>query len=237
MEDFTTITCDHAGTPLEGFVAMAGGSGPMPAVILFPGATGWGPSFRQAARELAALGYLAVGADMYARGSDMSTPEAAGKHFMELLEAPEKLRERVNVWHRAVASRPDVDASRIVAIGYCFGGKCVLELARSGAELKAVVSFHGLLGTDKPARAGAVKAEVVAWCAGQDPYVPMADVETFQREMAAAEASHQVTIFSYASHSFMDPDHDGLQPGIAYHPLAHRIAWDGTLALLEQLQK
>jgi dienelactone hydrolase len=235
MDTFSPIECTHGGMVMEGFLAVPEASGPRPAVIMFPGATGTGPTFEKNARELAGLGYLVIGADMYEKGADQSTPEAAGKHFMALLEAPQELRSRAAAWLATLAARPDVDAGRIAALGYCFGGKCVLEIARSGADLKAVVSFHGLLTTHEPARAATVIPEVVAWCGGQDPYAPLTHVEEFRQEMRVAGVSHQITMFSYAQHSFTDPDHDGLQEGIAYHPLAHRISWAGTLALLDQL--
>jgi dienelactone hydrolase len=235
MAEFTPIECTHEAAVMEGMIAAPAGPGPHPSVIMFPGATGTGQTFRSRALELAGLGYFVVCADMYERGAGLSTPEAASKHFMALLDAPQELRGRAVAWHDALAARLEVDAGRIAALGYCFGGKCVLELARSGADLKAVVSFHGLLTTHELAAAGIVKPEVVAWCAGQDPYAPLSHVEKLRQEMKAAGASHQITMFSYAQHSFTDPDHDGLQEGIAYHPLADRISWAGTLALLEQL--
>jgi len=152
---------------------------------------------------------------------------------MEMLDNPQLLRARIVEWFEHVAGRPDVDPDRIAAIGYCFGGKCVLELARSGADLQVVVSYHGLLMTHAPAQTGAVNALVVAYCAGKDPYAPPADFEAFGMEMADAGASHQITLFSDAEHSFTDPDHHGVQPGIAYDPLSHRVSWAGTLALLD----
>jgi len=235
MAEFTPIECTHDGTVMEGTLAVPDGQGPHPAVIMFPGAAGSGPTFRERARELAGLGYLVACADMYEKGADQSTPPAAGALFMALLDAPEELRGRAVAWLDRVAALHESDGERIAALGYCFGGKCVLEIARSGADLRAVVSFHGLLTTHEPARPGGIIPEVVAWCAGQDPYAPLTHVEDFRREMRGAEASHQITMFSYAQHSFTDPDHEGMQEGIAYHPLACRVSWAGTLALLEHV--
>lgn len=234
MHETETIHCEHDGDVLEGFIAVPHGAAPHPAVLMFPGATGAGETFRAAVAELASLGYLTVGIGMYDRDANIDTPETAGREFMALLEAPEKLRERVIAWFETVATRSDVDPGRVAAIGYCFGGKCVLELARSGADVTSVTSFHGLLATHAPAQRGTVKAEVAAWCAGQDPFAPVEQIDQLRAELEAAGARHQITLFSHAQHSFTDPDHDGIQPGIAYDPLAHRIAWAGTLALLEQ---
>ncbi len=234
MSDFTPISCEHDGVVMEGFMAVPDGAqGPLPAVMMFPGATGTGPTFERTARALAELGYLAIGINVYGRDDDISTAEAAGRHFMTLLENPQLLRARIVEWFEHVASLADADPDRIAAIGYCFGGKCVLELARSGADVKTVVSYHGLLTTHAPAQAGTVMAEVVAYCAGKDPYAPIEHVDQLREELSAAGVRHQITVFSDAEHSFTDPDHHGMQPGIAYDPLAHRISWAGTLALLD----
>lgn len=231
--DFEIIECEHDGTMMEAFLARPDGDGPHPTVMMFPGATGTGPTFEATARGLARNGYLALGINVYGVDADLSTSEKAGEHFMALLDEPDLLRSRVLAWHASVAARADVDEARMAAIGYCFGGKCVLELARGGADVQAVVSYHGLLKTHAPAQTGGVKAEVVAYCAGQDPYAPMEDFDTFRAEMSEAGVTHQLTLFSDAQHSFTDPDHDGLLPGIAYDALAHRISWAGTLALLD----
>lgn len=223
----------HEGTEMEAFVVSPPGPGPHPAVLMFPGATGEGPTFRRNAEELASLGYLVAGIDVYGVDADTSTPEAAGQHFVALLNAPDLLRRRVVAWFEAVRARDDVASDRVGAIGYCFGGKCVLELARSGAAVRCVTSYHGLLGTHAPAQAGAVQAQVAVWTGGQDPYAPVADLEELRREFDAAGVDYQATLFAKAQHSFTDPDHEGVAPGIAYDALAHRVSWAGTLALLD----
>jgi dienelactone hydrolase len=201
---------------------------------MFPGATGPGPSFCAAMEALAASGRLVIAPDMYGAGADVSTREAAGAHFAALMAEPGLLRERVLVWFAAVQALPGVDPERIAAIGYCFGGKCVLELARSGAPVRSVTSFHGLLGTHAPAQPGAITGKLAIWTGGEDPYVPARDVEALRRELDGAGADYQLTLFAKACHAFTDPDHTGIAPGIAYDRTAHRIAWEGTIALLEQ---
>ena len=233
MSDMATIECQNGNTVMEGFVARPKGKGPYPAVLLFPGATGSGPTFERRVKELATLGYLAVGINVYEKGSDLSSEQAAGEHFMALLSQPDELRARVLAWAETVGSLYDVDAHRMAALGYCFGGKCVLELARGGGAVLAVAAFHGLLETHAPASPGKIKARVVAWCAGKDPYAPLEHVDAFRSEMAASQTAHQITVFSDAQHSFSDPDHHGLQPGIAYDAVADAVSWAGTLALLQ----
>jgi len=208
---------------------------PGPAVLMYPGATGTGPSFRRAARSLADLGYLAIEVEMYGIEADISTPEAAGQHFMALLSTPDVLRSRAGAWLDAVRALPEADPARIAAIGYCFGGKCVLELARSGAELGAVISYHGLATTHAPMEPGACRTTIAVWSGGLDPYVPLADFDGLRSELDNAGARYQMSLFSFAQHSFTDPDHEetGLE-GIKYDPLAHRVSWAATLAMLDE---
>jgi dienelactone hydrolase len=137
-------------------------------------------------------------------------------------------------WFEAVRTRPDVDPARIAAIGYCFGGHCVLELARSGADVRAVCSYHGILTTHAPAQPGAVKAHVAAFCGAKDPYAPMADITALRKELEAAGASWQLGVYGDAEHGFTDPDAARLnRPGIAYDAYAYKASWAATLAILE----
>lgn len=229
---FAPLECIDGEVRLQGELLHPTRGETRAAVLMFPGATGPGESFRQAMRELAEAGYLVVGTDMYGADADISTPQAAGVHFAQLLEAPATLRNRTIRWLETVRALPGVDPARIAAVGYCFGGRCVLELARSGADLQAVVSYHGLLTTHAPASPGAVRARIAVWSGGKDPYAPVADLDSLRDELDAAGADYQITLFGKAQHSFTDPDHDGVAEGIAYDPVAHRIAWAGTLALL-----
>lgn len=177
------------------------------------------------AADLAALGYVAVATDMYGAGRRL-TKEEAGKHFLRLLEDPDLLRARLAATLNALRDLTEVDAGRIAAIGYCFGGQCALELARSGAELCSVISFHGLLRTTKPAQRGAVAAKVLSITGVKDPYVPADDMQAFQREMIDAEVDWQVTVYGDGLHAFTMPDiADHGVPGTAYDPLLDHLSW------------
>lgn len=236
MDGLRTMECEHEGVQLRGFVAVPAGEGPFPAVLVMHNALGLGEQVRDSARRLAQLGYLAVATGMYGVSADVSDEGGAGREFAALVETPERLRARTRVWFDAVAARPDVDASRIAAIGYCFGGQCVLELARSGADVKAAVSYHGLLTTHAPAAPGAIGGQVAAYCGAKDPYAPMEDITALRKEMTAAAASFQITVFGDAEHGFTDVRSDGLgRPGISYHALSDKVSWAGTLALLEEV--
>ncbi len=233
MTELHPIICQHQGKTLKGYAAIPAGQGPFPAVLVMHSALGLQHMVQDIARKLAGLGYLAVATDIYGQDADLSAPEKAGEHYMALLSAPESLRDRTALWFDTVAARADVDASRIAAIGYCFGGKCTLELARSGRDLRAAVSYHGLLTTHAPAKPGDIKGEVVAWCGALDPFGPHAETEAFRLEMIAAEASWQITEFGKVAHGFTDPKAEGGMPGIEYNLIADQTSWAGTLALLE----
>ncbi len=228
------IGLQHDGASLEGQIAMPEGEAPFPAVLVMHNAYGLGSHVKASARALAGLGYVGIATDMYGGGVCHTTPEEAGTSLTDLHETPHLLRARCVAWLETVRALPFVDRDRIAAIGYCFGGQCVLELARSGANIKAVVSYHGLLTTGHPAEHGAVKGEVVAYCGGKDPYAPPEHVEGLRAEMDAAGAHCQITTFSEAAHAFTDPDARATaRPGIEYNALANRISWAGTLALLD----
>lgn len=233
-----TITFTHAGTTLKGqLAAPAEARGARPLVLVFPSALGLGTHALTAAQRLADHGYLGLGVDMYGDGLYSGydgSAAATGGHFETFVKHPELLRQRALAWLDHARTLPGADAARIAATGYCFGGHCVLELARTGADVKAVISYHGILTTQLPAAPGAIKAHVTAYCGGRDPYAPVETIDGLRRELDAAGARHQITVFNEVEHSFTDPDAGRMgRPGISYDLLADRVSWAGTLALLE----
>jgi dienelactone hydrolase len=236
MTGLQTIKFLQEGADLEGQLALPAGPGPHPAVMVMHNAFGLGPHMQEVAQRLAAEGYIALATDMYGGGKTHTTSEETAKSFMPLLQTPGLLRRRIVAWHEHLKTLPGVDPARLGAIGYCFGGQCVLELARSGADTKAVVSYHGLLTTAQKAEPGAVKAYVAAYTGARDPYAPYDQVQALRDEMIAAGALWQITEFGEVYHAFTDRE-AGKQPvpGLAYNPLAEKISWAGTLALLDSL--
>lgn len=229
------VNCQHNGIALSGRLAVPQGKGPFPTVLVMHSALGLRHMVEEKALALAELGYAALATDMYGVDADLGSPEKAGQYYMELLQDGPKLRERCALWFDTASSLAPVDPQNIAAIGFCFGGQCVLELARSGRDLKAAVSYHGLLTTHAPAAKGDIKGEVVAWCGARDPFGPPADTVAFRAEMEAAEANWQITEWGKVAHGFTDPKAEGAMPGIEYHPIADAVSWAGTLALLEQV--
>lgn len=239
MTGLRQITLHHEGAELLGQLALPAGPGPYPAVMVMHNAMGLGPHMQEVALRLAAQGYAALATDMYGGGvHHTDQKKGAGGSILPLMQTPGLLRRRVVAWFEHMKTLPAVDAQRTGAIGYCFGGQCVLELARSGADAKAVVSYHGLLTTAQKAEPGAVNPYVAAYTGARDPYAPHDQVEAFREEMINAGALWQITEFGEVYHAFTDPDAATLPlSGLAYNPLADRISWAGTLALLDSLVK
>jgi len=234
MEGLRSFDYDHDGFTLKGEIALPEGPGPHPAVLVMHDALGLGNLMRHKALALAKAGYVALASDMYGRGR-FATPAEGMDTYRGVSGDPALLRGRVLAAYDALRGAPGVDASRIGAIGYCFGGQCVLELARSGADARGVVSFHGLLTTAQPARAGEVKAKVLAITGALDPYAPAEHRAGFQAEMAAAEADWQMTVYGKGWHAFTEEDAPEIAdiPGVRYDPLLDRLSWAEATAFLE----
>jgi dienelactone hydrolase len=232
MEGLQPLPLSHDGDALEGYIARPEGEGPFPAVIIYHSGIGLKPFECDKAKALAKLGYLAVVADMFGLAARNIQPGDLSAY--EKLRARDAfLRERVVTWFDAIAALPEVDASRIGAFGFCMGGACVLELARSGRGAKAVVSYHGTLTTHDAATKGNVKPVVAAYCGLADPYAPADTIATLRNELGAAEAEFHIVEFAKVGHSFTNPDATGTMPGIAYDAVADAVSWAGTLALFE----
>ena len=182
------MTVEHDGVELVGQVALPETQGRHPAVLVMHSAHGLGEQVRERANRLAGLGFVAVATDLYGGGVHHTDPAASGRSMMEVFSEPERMRARVVAWYEHVKNRSDVDPQRVAAIGFCFGGMCVLELARSGADVKAVVSFHGLLSTAKPAALDSINGNVAIDAGGKDPFAPPEQVDAVREEMTAAGA-------------------------------------------------
>jgi dienelactone hydrolase len=233
-----SVEFDHGGTLLRGYAARPDVRGPAPAVLVMHSALGVAHAVNEPiARKFAERGYLAVCTDMYGAQFLGTSLEEAGRAFAENLADPVKQRARTVAWFDQIANRPDVDEERIAAVGFCYGGMTVLELARSGANVKAAISYHGTLKTHARAEPDAVQAHVVAYCGAGDPFAPPEDVEDLRREMTDARvANFQITIFGAAVHGFTDPEAETLNlDGVRYDALANDLSWNGTLVLLEHL--
>jgi dienelactone hydrolase len=212
-------------------------TGPRPGVLVFHEGVGLGEFAMAQARRLAELGYVALAADMFGdRRQAGNLPEVA-KLVGDLRSEPETLRGRGRAALAALAALPEVDASRMAAIGFCFGGSVVLELAREGADLKAVVSFHGVLTTTMPAVSGKVKASVLVLTGADDPLAPPEQVAAFEAEMRAAGVPDwQLVSFGNTLHGFTNPAADGSMLRTArYSAQADRRSWASMRSLFDEV--
>lgn len=234
MADLFEVDCLHEDLVLRGSAVRPAGPGPHPAVLVVHNAFGLGAQPREVARALAARGIFALAVDMYGEGAYSEDSEAVAKFVAPLWGNSERLRSRMAAWHAVLAAREEVDPVRIAALGYCFGGQCVLEFARSGADIRAVASFHGILTTAAPAARGQVRAHVAIFTGALDPHVPRDHVEAVRAELISAEADWQITEFGRVRHAFTDREAATPESGREYNPLADEVSWAATLALLSR---
>ena len=187
---------------------------------------------------LARLGYVALVMDPYGEGKTAADPKQAGEWSTALKNDRPELRKRAAAALELLRSQPGVDSAQIGCIGYCFGGTTVLELARSGADVIGVVSFHGGLSTPMPAEAGKLKAHILACHGANDPFVPAEEVAGFEQEMRDAKADWQLDIFGNAVHSFTNPSADGKQiSGAKYNAEADVRSWAAMQIFFNELFK
>lgn len=223
-------------TVLEGFVAWDDSkSQPQPGVMIVHQWLGLGAYEHKRAQMLAELGYVAFCADIYGKGIRPASPADAGKLAGQYKSDRPLLRRRVNAALAALKARPQCDPKKTAAIGYCFGGTSVLELARSGAETLGVVSFHGGLGSPTPEDAKRSKARVLALHGADDPFVPPAEVAAFEQEMRAAGVDWQLVAYGGAVHSFTDWNATGAMKGAQYHEKADHRSWGAMQAFFAEL--
>lgn len=209
-----------------GYLALPDGAAGRPGILVVHEAPGLDDHVRRRAEMLAGLGYVALAADLYGDGVVGQGPQEAFALMGPLREDPDLLRRRVRAGLDALAAVPGVDRRRLGAIGYCFGGYSVLELARSGAPVACVVSFHGLLETKRPAVAGELNAKILACTGSADPIVPADQVTAFQKEMTEAGADWQVITYGGAKHAFTNTAADNIPlPGFGYSATADARSW------------
>lgn len=222
------VPYEHDGTRLVGYLAYDDAvKDPRPAVLVVHEWWGLNDYTKKRTRQLAELGYVAFAADIYGEGLVAKDRTEAGSMAGKFRRRPGPPAGQGQRRTPGAPEQPLVDKRHVAAIGYCFGGTTVLELARSGADIAGVVSFHGGLDTPKPATAGNLKAKVLVLHGADDPSVPPAQVSAFQEEMRSAGADWQLVMYGGAVHSFTNPD-SGSEPsrGAAYDEKADRRSWE-----------
>jgi dienelactone hydrolase len=222
---------------LLGFLAYDNAqTGKRPGVLIAHEWTGHNPYVRARAKQLARLGYVAFALDMYGKGVLAKSPQEAAQMAAPLKKDLKMMRARAMAGLDVLRAQPQVDTKRLAAIGYCFGGTTVLELARGGADLAGVVSFHGDLSNPNPEDAKNIKAKVLALHGADDPFVPPAQVAAFEDEMRKADVDWQLVKYGDAVHSFTNPGAgNDKKRGAAYNKKADRRAFKAMLAFFDEI--
>ncbi len=231
------VTYSANGTALKGYIAYDDAiKGKHPGILVVHEWWGHNDYARKRARMLAEHGYTALAVDMYGDGKQANHPDDAGKFAKEVSQNAALARARFEAALELIKKEKTVDAANIAAIGYCFGGSVVLNMARAGEPLKAVASFHGGLGTEQPAEQGKVKARIASFTGEDDPMIPATQVEAFRGEMKKAGVNYKIVTYPGATHAFTNPAADEygkkFNLPLAYNASADKASWDEGLAFL-----
>ncbi len=233
-----TVTYQVGGETFEGSVSRpAKLDGKAPGILVAHDWMGYGAFPKARAEQLAKQGYIALALDMYGQGVHATNADEAKKLSGAFYQDFSKFRVRAKAAYDELLKQPNVDPARIGAIGFCFGGATVLELARSGANVAGVVTFHGSLNTKEPAKPGDIKArEILVLHGALDPLVKPQDVAVFMDEMNAAKIPFRLVAYPGAVHAFTNPD-AGNDPakGAAYDATAATQAYAEMDAFFKQV--
>lgn len=223
------VDYEYGGVKLKGFLAYDDAqTGKKPGVVVFPEWWGLNDYAKTRAKQLAELGYVAFAADLYGNGKviDIAHPNDAKEMATYLRSHQDVWRARAKAAFDQLSGRPNVDASRVAAIGYCLGGSTALQLAFTGADLRAVTTFHAGMPMTTPADAAAVKAKVLVCHGGADPAVSMDAVNAFKAALTAAKKPVEVVVYPGVVHSFTSPDADKVgSPAMKYNKEADEDSW------------
>ena len=235
----TEVSYSSGETTMKGYLTYDDAiAGRRPGVLVVHEWWGQNEYARKRARMLAELGYTALAVDMYGNGKLATHPEDAGKFSGELRNNLAEATARFEAAMKLLRLHPTVEPGKIAAIGYCFGGGIVLEMARRGFNLRAVASFHGSLGTEHPTRKGMIKAKLLVANGADDPFTTPEQIAAFKQEMDAADVDYQFINYPGAKHSFTNPDADRLGKQynlpLAYNQAADEASWQALQELFRE---
>jgi dienelactone hydrolase len=221
---------------MVGYLAHGDGDLKRPGVLVAHESPGRTEHVHSAADRLAALGYVAFAVDYQGEGQVVSDRDEMMRRYAAFMADPTGIRLRMAAALQVLRGHPLVDTGRMAAIGYCYGGTASLELARAGAELKAVVGFHSGLGTARPQDAAAIRAKVLVCVGSADPVIPPEQRAAFEAEMTAAGVDWRLNLYGGAGHSFTNPAIDAMgMPGFRYDASADRRSWRAMLDLFDEV--
>lgn len=224
------------GTTFEGYLAWDDASTAPRPVVLVSHAWGGAGDFEHArARDLAELGYTGFSLDLYGKGVRGSNPDENAALMQPFLDDRPLLQRRLQLAVEVACGQDGADASRVAAIGYCFGGLCVLDLARIGADLRGVVSFHGLFHPPGNTEGNRITAKVLALHGWDDPMATPENVVALAAELTGGGADWQIHGYGHALHAFTNPEANDPDHGVAYDSTADRRSWQAMVNFLEEI--
>ncbi|MBI1344949.1 dienelactone hydrolase family protein [bacterium] len=229
-----TIKYKDGDTECVGFLAYDDAvTGKRPGVLVVHEWWGLNDYARNRAKELAALGYVAFAADMYGEGKTVEHPKDAGEMAGKVRANVESWRRRAVAGLEVLKSQPQCDTTKIAAMGYCFGGSTALQLGYTGADLKAIATFHAALPTPTATEAQAIKAEVLVCNGAADTFIPDMAIQSFKKGLDGAHVKYTFINYPGAVHSFTvaDAGKHG-NPGMQYNAAADKDSWENLTALL-----
>jgi dienelactone hydrolase len=230
----TPVGLRFGNEELEGVLVARRDSARRPGIIIFPTVKGVTELELGFARQLVHLGYTGFVADLFGKKFRDSPRDVMFREMERLRSDRASLRERLLAVLQSARTQQAIEADRIVAIGYCFGGQCALDLARSGADIAGVASFHGLL--DPPGLEPLpIKAKVLAFHGWDDPLAQPDSVVALGKELTTAGADWQVHAFGHVAHGFTNPGATGAVPGVLYNEIAAERSWTSLINFLEEL--
>ncbi len=230
------VTYSHDGVTLKGHLAWDDAvKGKRPGVLVVHEFWGLNDYARKRAEQLAGLGYVAFAADMYGEGKSTTHPKEASKMAGEVRKNLKAWEGRARAGLKVLQDDEKVDAARVAAMGYCFGGSTALQLAYTGADLAAVVTFHGALPVPSAGQAKAIKAKVLICHGAIDPLIPEATIQKVRAAFEEAHVDYQMIYYGGAVHSFTVPGAGkaGIK-GVAYNAAADRRSWQDMRDLLRE---
>lgn len=229
------VDYQHAGVGLQGHFAVDQTQfGPRPAVLVSHAWAGCSDFERRWAERLAALGYVGFALDNYGKGVLGASNEENQKLMTPFLQDRAKLQARLAAGLAAVRAEPEVDPSRVAAIGFCFGGLCVLDLARTGADLRGVAAFHGLFTPPSNLSSIKIAAKVAAFHGYDDPLVPPPSILDFGREMNEAGCDWQIHAYGRVKHAFTNPEANDPSFGLNWNKVAADRSWASLQGFLKE---
>jgi dienelactone hydrolase len=209
--------------------------GRRPGVLVAPEASGISEIVKERARRLAGLGYVAFALDFVGDGKVLQSLDESRALLGRYLSAPERIRAIGRASLEVLRAQPEVDGAQLAAIGYCYGGTAVLELARDGADLACTVGFHAGLGTTRPDDAHQIAGKVLVCLGDEDPLVPPEQRLAFAAEMRKGKVDWRLYLFGNAVHGFSNPEAGRFGvPALAYHQPSHERSWRAMIDLFDE---